>query len=73
MSLLAPVIVPDASCLIDMQGKKDLVAVDNNEDGDEAGEAGSSDNEGSDDKAQDGTSSDVDSDEERRRYSRSLR
>ncbi|KAL3538981.1 hypothetical protein ACH5RR_002347 [Cinchona calisaya] len=51
-----------------IKGKKELVAVDNNEYDDEAGEVGTSDHEGSHDEAQDGTSSDVDSDEERRRY-----
>lgn len=65
---LLSVIVPHAIHLFDTQGKKDLVAVDNNEHDDEAGEAGSSDNEGSRDEVQDDTSSDIDSDEERRRY-----
>ncbi|CDO97033.1 unnamed protein product [Coffea canephora] len=54
--------------LSSIKGKKDLVAVDNNEYDDEAGEAGTSDNEESHDEAYDGTSSDADSDEERRRY-----
>ena len=57
---------------VDIQGKKDLVAVDNNEYDDEAGEAGTSDNEESHDEAYDGTSSNADSDEERRRYFSSL-
>lgn len=54
--------------LSSIKGKKDLVAVDNNEYDDEAGEAGTSDNEESHDVAYDGTSTDADSDEERRRY-----
>ncbi|XP_071935430.1 adoMet-dependent rRNA methyltransferase spb1-like [Coffea arabica] len=54
--------------LSSIKGKKDLVAVDNNEYDDEAGEAGTSDNEESHDEAYDGTSSNADSDEERRRY-----
>lgn len=49
-----------------MQGKKDLVAVDNDEYL-EPGEGNSEDSE-SDAEAQEDTSSDVDSEEERRRY-----
>ncbi|KAK4437755.1 AdoMet-dependent rRNA methyltransferase spb1 [Sesamum alatum] len=51
-----------------IKGKKDLVAVDNNEFDDDAGDIRDSESEESHDEAESDTSSDVDSEEERRRY-----
>lgn len=50
-----------------IQGKKDLVAVDNNEYNDEAGDGGSSEDERAHEGAEDYSSSDIDSEEERKR------
>ncbi|KAL2522476.1 FtsJ-like methyltransferase family protein [Forsythia ovata] len=50
--------------LTSIKGKKELVAVDNNEYDDENEEIGSSDNEGGHEEAQGNTSSDADTDEE---------
>ncbi|PIN12190.1 putative SAM-dependent rRNA methyltransferase SPB1 [Handroanthus impetiginosus] len=54
--------------LSSIKGKKDLVAVDNNEYDDDAGDIRNSESEESHDEADEYTSSDVDSEEERRRY-----
>ncbi|CAK9134084.1 unnamed protein product [Ilex paraguariensis] len=54
--------------LSSIKGKKDLVAVNEIEDDDGAGEVDDSENEGTHNGAQNHSSSDVDSDEERRRY-----
>ncbi|KAL2254760.1 UNVERIFIED_CONTAM: AdoMet-dependent rRNA methyltransferase spb1 [Sesamum indicum] len=54
--------------LSSIKGKKDLVAVDNNEFDDDAGDIRNSESEESHDEAEEDTSSDVDSEEERRRY-----
>ncbi|KAI3448025.1 hypothetical protein Pfo_004690 [Paulownia fortunei] len=54
--------------LSSIKGKKDLVAVDNNEYDDDAGEVKNSESEESHDEAEENTDSDLDSEEERRRY-----
>lgn len=54
--------------LTSIKGKKDLVAVDNNEYNDEAGDGGSSEDERSHEGVQDYSFSDIDSEEERKRY-----
>ncbi|KAI5660946.1 hypothetical protein M9H77_20269 [Catharanthus roseus] len=54
--------------LSSIKDRKDLVAVDNNEYDDEAGDGGTSDDEESHKDAREYTSSDIDSEEERRRY-----
>ncbi|KAK4401524.1 AdoMet-dependent rRNA methyltransferase spb1 [Sesamum angolense] len=54
--------------LSSIKGKKDLVAVDNNEFDGDAGDIRNSESEESHDEAEEDTSSDVDSEEERRRY-----
>ncbi|KAK6121436.1 hypothetical protein DH2020_044812 [Rehmannia glutinosa] len=50
------------------EGKKDLVAVDNNEYDDDAGGIGNSESEESHDEDEENTESDLDSEEERKRY-----
>ncbi|KAK6120927.1 hypothetical protein DH2020_045328 [Rehmannia glutinosa] len=54
--------------LSSMKGKKDLVAVDNNEYDDDAGGIGNSESEESHDEDEENTGSDLDSEEERKRY-----
>ncbi|KAL2512248.1 FtsJ-like methyltransferase family protein [Abeliophyllum distichum] len=54
--------------LTSIKGKKELVAVNNDEYDDENDEIGSSDSEGGHEDAEGDTSSDVDTDEERKRY-----
>lgn len=59
-------------CIIYIQGKKDLVAVDNTENDDETTEVVDSENEETGKAGEDNSQSDLDSDEERRRLVPSL-